>query len=123
MYEDVTSLTLQALYLKLAEAMGSEERVMQFVRAINEVDAELKAKRYVARILCAGCGANVLLKDRKDCVEAHCNMRSHAWSHEGMEKDIFGEPIRSGTYGWTDDVIRVVFIARVRHDKLTQLGC
>jgi hypothetical protein len=111
-YEEVVKLELQALYLKFAEANKSEdfEEARRMACRIMEIDDELKAKGYVIRMLCVGCGSIALIKDRNNFWGAHCNARAHAGSHERMEQDIFGEPIHSGTYAWTDSVIHVFFL-------------
>jgi hypothetical protein len=108
-YEANVTSELEWLYVRLGGTKDAEEG-----RRINgrivEIDAELKAKGYMARILCDGCGSNALVKDRKNFWNAHANARDHAYcAHKDQENDIFGEPMPTG-YGWTNEVIGVWFL-------------
>lgn len=112
-YEAQVLSDLRTLYLRLGETKDAEEGKI-LVGRIVEIDAELKAKGYIARILCVGCSSNALVKDPKNFWDAHGNARDHAHcAHEGQEKDIFGEPMPTG-YGWTDEVIGVWFLDPTR---------
>ncbi len=108
-YEAQVKSELTTLYLMLGETKDAQKGKI-IVDQIVEIDAELKAKGYMARILCDGCGSNALVKDPKNFWDAHANARDHAYcAHEGQEKDIFGGPMPTG-YGWTDEVIAVWFL-------------
>ena len=108
-YEAQVKSELTKLYLRLGEAKDADEGKIVGGRIV-EIDAELKAKGYMARILCVGCGSNALVKDPKNFWDAHANARDHGYcAHKGQEKDIFGEPMPTG-YGWTDEVIGVWFL-------------
>jgi hypothetical protein len=108
-YESEVKSELAKLYLRLGETKDAQKGKI-IVDQIVEIDAELKAKGYMARILCDGCGSNALVKDPKNFWDAHASARDHAYcAHKDQEKDIFGGPMPTG-YGWTDELIGVWFL-------------
>jgi hypothetical protein len=89
------------------EKQKSPQRRRVLEKRLDRLDAELKRRGYVARMICLGCGAMALVSDPKKFWGVHAALRTHARiEHAETKADILGEPILKG-YAWTDDLIAV----------------